>query len=59
MSKKEITIIQMNDSHGYLEEHYEHFFEGDHYHYIKAGGYPRIKTYIEEVRKAKNNNVLF
>ncbi len=59
MSKKEITIIQMNDSHGYLEEHYEHFFEGDHYRYIKAGGYPRIKTYIEEVRKAKNNNVLF
>lgn len=26
MNKKELTIIKMNDTHGYLEEHWEHFF---------------------------------
>ena len=32
-----MTIIQLNDTHGYLEEHWEHFFEGDHSTYIRAG----------------------
>ena len=59
MSRKELTIIQLNDSHGYIEEHWEHFFEGDHAKYIRAGGYPRIKAYVDKVRKSKNNNVLF
>ena len=34
IDKKEITIIQMNDTHGYLEEHYEHFWDGSFAKYI-------------------------
>lgn len=26
--KKHITILQINDTHGYMEEHWEHFWEG-------------------------------
>lgn len=59
MSKKEITIIQMNDSHGYLEEHWEHFFDGDHSRYIRAGGFPRMASYLKDVRKEKDGHVLF
>lgn len=59
MNKKELTIVQVNDMHGYLEEHWEHFYEGDHSKYIRAGGFARIATYIKNVRKIKKNNVLF
>ncbi len=55
---KEITIIQMNDTHGYLEEHYEHFWDGNFAKYIKAGGYPRISSYVKNIREEKNGNVL-
>ena len=58
-AKKEVTIIQMNDTHGYLEEHWEHFFDGDHSEYIRAGGYPRIASYLKKVRYEKDGHVLF
>ena len=35
---KELTILQMNDSHGYLELHPELFWAGDHAVYRPAGG---------------------
>ncbi len=56
--KKNITILQMNDTHGYMEEHWEHFWDGAYAKHIRAGGYPRMKTYIDQVRKEKNGNVL-
>lgn len=56
--RKEISIIQMNDTHGYLEEHYEHFWDGDFAKHIVAGGYPRIASYVDNVRKEKDGNVL-
>lgn len=56
--KKEITIIQMNDTHGYLEEHWEHFWDGGFASYIRAGGYPRIASYVNSVRDEKNGDVL-
>lgn len=56
--KKELTIIQMNDTHGYLEEHYEHFYKGDELEFIRAGGYARIGGYLNKVRH-ENENVLF
>lgn len=58
MSKKDITILQMNDTHGYLEEHWEHFWDGGYAKYIRAGGYPRIKSYTDHVRDVKDGNVL-
>ncbi len=56
---KEFSIIQMNDSHGYVEEHWEHFFTGSESEFVKVGGYARILNYVKMVRKLKNNNVLF
>ena len=49
----------MNDTHGYLEEHWEHFYDGEEGKYIRAGGYPRIATYLKTVRKEKKDQVLF
>ena len=59
MDKKELTIIQMNDTHGYIDEHYEYVWEGNNEKYVKVGGYPRIKGYVDGVRKEKDGNVLF
>ena len=59
MNKKQLTIIQLNDSHGYLEEHWEHFYQNNESQYIRAGGYARIASYVKTVREEKNNNVLF
>ena len=56
--QKNITILQINDTHGYIEEHWEHFWAGGYARYIRAGGYPRIKAYVEHVRAEKDGNVL-
>jgi S-sulfosulfanyl-L-cysteine sulfohydrolase len=45
---KRLTVFQMNDSHGYLEPHYEHFWSGHHVEYRKAGDYARIATLLNE-----------
>ena len=57
-NKKDITILQMNDTHGYLEEHWEHFWDGGYAKYIRAGGYARMKSYVDHVREVKNGHVL-
>lgn len=59
MAEKEITIVQINDSHGYLEEHWELFWNGDRPKYIRAGGYARIAQYMKDIRREKNGAVLF
>ncbi len=59
MVKKELTIIQMNDTHGYIEEHWEHFYKGNHSEHYRVGGYARISTYLKKVRQEKKNQVLF
>ena len=56
--KKNITILQMNDTHGYIEEHWEHFWDGAYAKYIRAGGYARMKSYIDQIRGQKDGNVL-
>jgi hypothetical protein len=40
----DLTIIQMNDTHGYLDLHPELFWEGQGAVYRPAGGYARIAT---------------
>ena len=57
-SKTELTILQVNDVHGYLDEHWELFFEGSETRFIRAGGYARMAGYIEQTRKETNNAVL-
>lgn len=58
MTDTELTLVQLNDSHGYLELHDELFYRGDHAEYRKAGGFSRISTVINQLRKAKDGKVL-
>jgi 2',3'-cyclic-nucleotide 2'-phosphodiesterase (5'-nucleotidase family) len=53
-----LTIIQMNDSHGYFELHPELFWAGDHAEYRPAGGYDRIATIVKEARQANPGGVV-
>lgn len=55
---KKLTILQINDTHGYIQEHWEHFFVGDHSKYVRAGGYPRMSAYFKQVRKERKDQVL-
>ncbi len=38
MDKKELTIIQMNDTHGYIDEHFEYIWQGSREKFVKVGG---------------------
>nr|WP_303715755.1 bifunctional metallophosphatase/5'-nucleotidase [Methanoculleus marisnigri] len=53
-----LTLLQMNDSHGYLEPHQELFYAGGGPGYRTAGGYARISAIFEEIRDAQPNRVL-
>ena len=55
---KRLTIMQLNDSHAYLDLHQELFWYGDHAEYRKAGGYARIAAILNQVRKEKAGQVL-
>lgn len=59
MTEKDLTIMQLNDSHAYLELHEELFYKGDHAEFRKAGGFARISTIISQVRNEMDDNVLF
>src|SRR5512133_1581997 len=53
------TLLQINDSHGYLDLHWE-WFPGPHGPlYRKAGGYSRIATLVNHIRRETGNRVLF
>ncbi len=58
MSNRELTIIQLNDSHGYLELHHELFWAAGRAEYRPAGGYARIATALHQVRRERPNQVL-
>ncbi len=59
MAEKKITIVEMNDFHGYLEEHWEHFWDGGRPQYIRAGGLARIARYLKDIRRERKDAVLF
>ncbi len=54
----QVTILQMNDSHGYLEPHQELLWAGGQAEYRTAGGYARIATLLDEARDARPGRVL-
>jgi 2',3'-cyclic-nucleotide 2'-phosphodiesterase (5'-nucleotidase family) len=58
MAEKDLSIIQLNDSHGYLELHHELFYKGDHPEFRKTGGFGRISTVLNNLRREMNGNVL-
>lgn len=46
-----LTILQINDTHAYLDEHWELFRDGANVRHEVVGGYARIKSYFDRVRK--------
>lgn len=54
-----ITLIQINDSHAYLAQHTELFWEKGRAVYRPAGGYARIATLLKEIRQENPGGVIF
>jgi sulfur-oxidizing protein SoxB len=53
-----ISILQMNDLHGYMEPHPELYGPGVHALYRKAGGVARISTIFKKVREENPKGVI-
>ncbi|MFW5953501.1 MAG: bifunctional metallophosphatase/5'-nucleotidase, partial [Candidatus Natronoplasma sp.] len=59
MSKKhDLTILQMNDSHAYLDLHDEYFWKDGEQTYKKVGGYGRITSYLDKMREENPDSVI-
>jgi 2',3'-cyclic-nucleotide 2'-phosphodiesterase (5'-nucleotidase family) len=56
---KTLTIVQLNDSHAYLDVHPELFWERGQAVYRPAGGYARIATVLKQIRAETAGQVLF
>ena len=56
--QKKLTILQINDTHSYLELHNELFYERDKLAFRKAGGYARLQSLIKDFR-SKNPTLVF
>ncbi|TLS52816.1 bifunctional metallophosphatase/5'-nucleotidase [Paenibacillus antri] len=54
----QLTIIQQNDTHGYIEPHAEFFWKAGTHEYRQVGGFARIAHVVQEIRKS-TPNVLF
>jgi len=54
----DLTILQMNDSHAYLDLHDEYFWKDGELIYKKVGGYGRITTYFDKVREENPGSVV-
>ncbi|HLR92160.1 MAG TPA: metallophosphoesterase [Atopostipes sp.] len=57
-NEKNLTVLQLNDVHGYLDEHFEIFYEADGVNFKKVGGYARIANYLNQAREETNNKVM-
>lgn len=55
---KKLIILQMNDSHTYLEMHSKMFVENGIETYRNAGGYARIANIFKQIRDEVPNGVL-
>ena len=56
---RKLTILQINDTHAYLEPHPECFPGPEGFVYRQAGGFSRIAALAKAVRKEVGGNVLF
>lgn len=55
---KEITFVQLNDLHGYMEPHPEWQWSPSGFQYRTMGGLARIKTVVDGLRKSHPNVLL-
>jgi sulfur-oxidizing protein SoxB len=53
--KQSLTILQLNDLHGYIEPHVELVRTGEGAHYRQMGGLARIATVFAQVRQECKN----
>lgn len=58
MKTTKLTILQINDTHGYLEPHPELFWQRGQAEYRTAGGYARLLTIFKQVRRERNGAVI-
>lgn len=58
MSERKLTILQINDLHGYLEPHPEVFRARGGFRYKTCGGLARIATVFKQVRAERPGAVL-
>lgn len=56
--KGKFTLVQLNDSHGYLDLHQELFWQGDHAVYRKAGGFARLTALMNRIRQEAGGDIL-
>jgi 2',3'-cyclic-nucleotide 2'-phosphodiesterase (5'-nucleotidase family) len=49
--KRELTIVQINDTHGYLDAHQEMFRNGSGFSHRVVGGYAKISGLLKQVRQ--------
>jgi 2',3'-cyclic-nucleotide 2'-phosphodiesterase (5'-nucleotidase family) len=56
--QKTITLLQINDTHGYLEPHPELFWHGNKAEHRTSGGYARLLTIFNQVRNERNGAVI-
>ena len=54
----DLTILQINDTHGYFELHNELYWAGDQAVYKKSGGYARIASIFKQIKNEKNRKVI-
>ncbi|TFF97659.1 MAG: bifunctional metallophosphatase/5'-nucleotidase [Promethearchaeota archaeon] len=55
---KKLTILQINDSHGYLRPHDELYFEDGKEIYKTAGGYARIASLFKKIKNENPNGTI-
>lgn len=58
-NRKLLTILQINDNHGYLDQHQEMFWAGYRAVYRLAGGFDRIATLVKQVGSKSEGHFLF
>ncbi|MDX5418828.1 MAG: bifunctional metallophosphatase/5'-nucleotidase, partial [Hymenobacteraceae bacterium] len=57
-NRTNLTILQLNDTHAYLEPHQEVFWENGGQVFRQAGGFARIAGYLQQLRREQNGAVL-
>jgi len=58
-NRKQLTIIQMNDAHAYLEMHQELFWQSEQFVYRPTGGFARIAAVVNQIKAENPARVLF
>jgi 2',3'-cyclic-nucleotide 2'-phosphodiesterase (5'-nucleotidase family) len=54
-----LTVLQLNDVHGYVDLHPEVFWEASGAVYRPAGGYARVAALVKQAREQAGGQVLF